>query len=73
MQNSPRLFLITMVMALAPHATAGVQAVQTPMTFFITSVGSGKEGIWVAWRVPTDTARRWRRRSAPVTGRGMLT
>src|SRR5512145_2431799 len=44
MQNSPRLFLITMVMALALHATAGVQAQQTPMTFFITSVGSGKGG-----------------------------
>ena len=54
MQNSPRLFLITMVMALALHATAGVQAQQTPMTFFITSVGSGKEGSgWLGGCRPT--------------------
>ena len=44
MQSVLRLFLITMVMALVLHATARAQAQQTPMTFFITSVGSGKGG-----------------------------
>ena len=42
MQNLTRLFLVTAVAALALHATADVQAQQAAMTFFITSVGSGK-------------------------------
>jgi hypothetical protein len=44
MQSVLRLFLITMVMALVLHTIARAQAQQTPMTFFITSVGSGKGG-----------------------------
>jgi hypothetical protein len=42
MQNLTRLFLVTAVAALALHATADVQAQQNAMTFFVTSVGSGK-------------------------------
>jgi hypothetical protein len=42
MQHLTRLFLVTAVAALALHATADVQAQQTAMTFFITSIGSGK-------------------------------
>ena len=42
MQNLTRLFLVTAITALALHVTADVQAQQTAMTFFVTSVGSGK-------------------------------
>ena len=42
MQNLTRLFLVTVVAALALHAAADVQAQQNAMTFFVTSVGSGK-------------------------------
>ena len=44
MQNLTRLFLVTAVATLALHATTGVQAQQIAITFFITSVGSGKGG-----------------------------
>jgi hypothetical protein len=44
MQKLTRYFLVAAVASLSLHATAGVQAQQTAMTFFITSVGSGKGG-----------------------------
>jgi hypothetical protein len=42
MKNLTRCFLVATVVSLALHSTVGVQAQQTAMTFFITSVGSGK-------------------------------
>ena len=42
MKNLTRCVLVVAVAALSLHATTGVQAQQTAMTFFITSVGSGK-------------------------------
>ena len=42
MKNITRLFLVVTVALLSLYATAGVQAQQNAMTFFITSVGSGK-------------------------------
>src|SRR5262245_65717863 len=42
MKNSTRLFFVVTVALLSLYATAGVQAQQNTMTFFITSVGSGK-------------------------------
>ena len=42
MQKLTRCFLVAVVASLSLHVTAGVQAQQTAMTFFITSVGSGK-------------------------------
>src|SRR5215813_10905945 len=42
MKNSRRLFFVVTVALLSLYATAGVQAQQNTMTFFITSVGSGK-------------------------------
>ena len=74
MQNLTHLFLVTAVAALALHATADVQAQQAAMTFSSPASALARERIWVAWRAPTDTARRWRRRSVrPVTGRGTPT
>jgi hypothetical protein len=43
------------------------------MTFFITSVGSGKAPTWAGWRAQTNTAKPWRKRSAPATEPGTLT
>jgi hypothetical protein len=42
MKNMTRFFLVATVASLLLHSPAGVQAQQTNMTFFITSVGSGK-------------------------------
>jgi hypothetical protein len=42
MKNITRLFLVVTVALLSLYATTGVQAQQNAMTFFITSVGSGK-------------------------------
>jgi len=42
MKNITRLFFVVTVALLSLYATAGVQAQQNAMTFFITSVGSGK-------------------------------
>jgi hypothetical protein len=42
MKNITQLFLVTAVASLSLYATAGVQAQQAAMTFFITSAGSGK-------------------------------
>jgi hypothetical protein len=42
MKSLTRCFLVAAVASLALYSTAGVQAQQTAMTFFITSVGSGK-------------------------------
>src|SRR5262245_57346079 len=42
MQHLTRLFLVMAVAVLALHAPADAQAQQTAMTFFVTSVGSGK-------------------------------
>ena len=44
MQKLTRCFLVAAVASLSLHTTAGVQAQQSAMTFFITSVGSGKGG-----------------------------
>src|SRR5215471_7319649 len=44
MKNLTRCFLVATVVSLALLSTAGVQAQQAAMTFFITSVGSGKGG-----------------------------
>jgi hypothetical protein len=42
MKNMTRLILVAAVVVLALPPLHGVQAQQTDMTFFITSVGSGK-------------------------------
>ena len=42
MKNITRLFLVVTVALLSLYATTGVQAQQNAVTFFITSVGSGK-------------------------------
>src|SRR5919197_1560468 len=42
MKNMTRLVLVAAVVVLALPALHGMQAQQTDMTFFVTSVGSGK-------------------------------
>ena len=73
MQNLSRLFLVMAVAALVLHATADVQAQQNAMTFFITSVGSGKGADLGGLAGADRHCQNWRRQSEPVTGRGTPT
>jgi hypothetical protein len=51
---------------------ASSQEQKSSMTFFITSVGSGKGAVSAAWRAPISTAKRSRKQSAPATVPGVL-
>jgi hypothetical protein len=48
MEHGTRWCLVAAAVTIALYATTDAQAQQSAMTFFITSIGSGKGGVWAA-------------------------
>ena len=73
MKNAKWVSLAVLVMLLSLSWIASSQEPKNNMTFFITSVGSGKGADLGGWRARINTAKRWRKRLAPATEPGTLT
>jgi hypothetical protein len=65
-----RLSVLALSALLPPGLGASSQAQQTNMSFFVTSVGSGKGGTSAACRVPISTVNNSRRRWEPEPALG---
>ena len=72
--NPARTWFAAVTIALVASPALAQQAQPaTTMSFFVTSVGSGKGATLAACSAPIATARCSRRRRAPAPGRGMPT
>lgn len=73
MKNIILFSLAVIIVLLSLSWIASSQEKNANMTFSSLAPVPARAPTWAAWLVPTNIAKRSRKRSAPATTRGMLT